>query len=346
MTLRGAHEDEIVRAVKHSMVVIDAEKHKLDYKRSERENGIAELKKKYQGYINEDGDEVGGASTLLSRRKQDIIVPERQGSGIIDPVTGKVTYRESGRTYMERKKVMDKTTGKQAIDPNTGKPLYVSTGRILKATDKEKLILAVDDVRSLSSGTQEENAYADYANRVKALANKARVEYKRTGTLKYSPSAKETYSEEVNVLQAKLNAALMNAPLERKAKALANSKVKAQIQDNPNMDKAEKRKAGQRAINDARNAVGADGKASRISISDREWEAIQAGAITDTTLTQILRYADPDAIKQRATPRTSNQLSPTKVSKIKAYSSYGYTNAQIAEALGISSSTVSNYVNG
>lgn len=40
MTLRGAPPEEITRAVKHSMVVIDAEKHKLDYKRSERENGI------------------------------------------------------------------------------------------------------------------------------------------------------------------------------------------------------------------------------------------------------------------------------------------------------------------
>lgn len=36
MTLRGADEKELARAVKHSMVVIDAEKHGLDYKRSER----------------------------------------------------------------------------------------------------------------------------------------------------------------------------------------------------------------------------------------------------------------------------------------------------------------------
>ena len=34
MTLQGAPENELARAVKHSMVVIDAEKHKLDYKQS------------------------------------------------------------------------------------------------------------------------------------------------------------------------------------------------------------------------------------------------------------------------------------------------------------------------
>ena len=73
MTLKGATEPEIARAVKHSMVVIDAAKHKLDYRQSEKDNGIAELKKKYQGFDDETGHH-GGASTLLSRRKQDVEV--------------------------------------------------------------------------------------------------------------------------------------------------------------------------------------------------------------------------------------------------------------------------------
>jgi hypothetical protein len=85
------------------MVVIDAEKHKLDYKQSERDQGIADLKKAYQGYTTDDGREVGGASTLLSRRKQDVRVPERQGSAMIDPDTGRVSYKESGRTYIDKK---------------------------------------------------------------------------------------------------------------------------------------------------------------------------------------------------------------------------------------------------
>lgn len=48
MTIKGATEEELFRAVKHSMVVIDAVKHKLDYKQSEEDNDIESLKKKYQ----------------------------------------------------------------------------------------------------------------------------------------------------------------------------------------------------------------------------------------------------------------------------------------------------------
>lgn len=322
MTLKGASESEIARAVKHSMVVIDAEKHKLDYKQSEKDNGIAELKKRYQGYTTEDGREIGGASTLLSRRKQDVRVPERQGSGIIDPDTGKVSYKESGRTY---------------IDKKTGQPTL--------ATTKVKLLNQVEDARSLSSGTPQENAYADYANKMKALANQARKEYKATGNLRYDSKAAETYREEVASLNAKLNVAAKNAPRERRAQAIANSQVKAKIQENPDMDKKEIKKASQIAITNARASVGASGKDTRITITDREWEAIQAGSISDNKLTQILRYADADALRQRATPRTTTELSTAKINKIKAMVASGYTNADIAESLGVSSSTVSKYLN-
>ena len=324
MTLKGAPESEIARAVKHSMVVIDAEKHKLDYKQSEKDQGIAELKQKYQGYADENGKLVGGASTLLSRRKQDVSVPERKGSGMIDPETGKVTYKESGRTY---------------IDPKTGKTV--------KATTNVKLLGEVDDVRSLSSGTLQENAYADYANKMKALANEARKEYKATGNLKYDSNAAKTYETEVRHLDAQLTIAKMNAPRERRALAIANSVVKAKLQDNPALqkDKKELKKVKQLAIENARAAVGAGSKDKKIVISDREWEAIQAGAISDSKLSQILRYADADAVRQRATPRSTNQLSTAKVNKIKAMRSSGFTIAEIADSLGVSSSAVSKYMN-
>ena len=322
MTLKGATESEIARAVRHSMVVIDAEKHKLDYKQSEKDNGIAELKKKYQGYLSEDGREVGGASTLLSRRKQDIRVPERQGSGIIDPETGKISYKESGRTYTDKK-----------------------TGKTVAATTKVKLLTETNDIRTLSSGTLQEDAYADYANKMKALANQARKEYKATGNLKYDSSAAETYRKEVDSLNAKLNLAAKNAPKERRAQVIANSQVKAKIQANPDMDKSEIKKASQIAINNARNSVGASGRETKISITDGEWEAIQAGAISDSKLSRILRYTDTDNLRERATPRTHNQLSTAKVNKIKAMVASGYSNAEIAEAIGVSSSTVSKYLN-
>lgn len=321
MTLKGATEPEIARAVKHSMVVIDAAKHKLDYRQSEKDNGIAELKKKYQGFDDETGHH-GGASTLLSRRKQDVEVPERQGSGVIDPLTGKVVYKESGRTY---------------VDPRTGKTVA--------ATTKVKRILAVDDVRSMSSGTLQEEAYADYANKMKDLANKARLEYKATPTLKRSASAAKAFEPEVNRLMAALKVAQLNAPLEREAQRIANARVKAKVQANNITDKDEISKIRRAAISDARNSTGASGKRTRITISDGEWTAIQSGAISDTTLSEILRYAEPKTVRERATPRRTTQLSDVRVSRIKAMANSGHTNAEIAEALGISTSAVSKYLN-
>lgn len=321
MTLKGATEPEIARAVKHSMVVIDAAKHKLDYRQSEKDNGIAELKKKYQGFDDETGHH-GGASTLLSRRKQDVEVPERQGSGVIDPLTGKVVYKESGRTY---------------VDPRTGKTVA--------ATTKVKRILTVDDVRSMSSGTLQEEAYADYANKMKDLANKARLEYKATPTLKRSASAAKAFEPEVNRLMAALKVAQLNAPLEREAQRIANARVKAKVQANNITDKDEISKIRRAAISDARNSTGASGKRTRITISDGEWTAIQSGAISDTTLSEILRYAEPKTVRERATPRRTTQLSDARISRIKAMANSGHTNAEIAEALGISTSAVSKYLN-
>lgn len=321
MTLKGATEPEIARAVKHSMVVIDAAKHKLDYRQSEKDNGIAELKKKYQGFDDETGHH-GGASTLLSRRKQDVEVPERRGSGVIDPLTGKVVYKESGRTY---------------VDPRTGKTVA--------ATTKVKRILAVDDVRSMSSGTLQEEAYADYANKMKDLANKARLEYKATPTLKRSASAAKAFEPEVNRLMAALKVAQLNAPLEREAQRIANARVKAKVQVNNITDKDEISKIRRAAISDARNSTGASGKRTRITISDGEWTAIQSGAISDTTLSEILRYAEPKTVRERATPRRTTQLSDARISRIKAMANSGHTNAEIAEALGISTSAVSKYLN-
>ena len=298
MTLKGAPESEIARAVKHSMVVIDAAKHKLDYRQSEKDNGIAELRKRYQGYTDEEGKERGGASTLLSRRKQTVDVPERQGSGVIDPTTGKVVYKESGRTY---------------VDPKTGKAVL--------ATTKVSRIEVLDDVRKLSSGTLQEEAYAEHASAAKA------------------------FEPEVTRLMSALRVAQLNAPREREAQRIANARVRAKVQDNNITDKDEISKIRRAAINDARVATGASGKRTRITISDGEWTAIQAGAISDTTLSEILRYAEPKTVRERATPRATTQLSQARINRIKALANSGHTNSEIAEALGISTSAVSKYLN-
>lgn len=321
MTLKGAPESDIVKAVKHSMVVIDAAKHKLDYKRSEQENDIATLRKKWQGYVDESGKERGGASTLLSRRKQDVEVPERQGSGRIDKQTGEIVYKESGRTYVDAK------------------------GKTVQATTKVKLLNATDDVRKLSSGTLVEGAYADYANKMKALANKARLEYVATPTLVRSASAAKAYQPEVDRLTSALRTAQLNAPREREAQRIANARVQAKIKDNNITDKDEISKIRRAAISDARVETGASGKGTRITISDGEWEAIQAGAISDTTLKEILRYADPDTVRERATPRTRTEVSDARANRIRAMANSGHTNAEIADALNLSPSAVSRILN-
>ena len=322
MTLKGAPESEVERAVRHSMVVIDANKHELNYKQSEKDNGIAELKQKYQGRIDENGKEIGGASTLLSRREQDLLVPERKGSGRIDKETGKVIYKETGRTYVDKK-----------------------TGKIVPAMQKSKLILEVDDVHTLSSGTPEEEAYADYANRMKNLAASARKEYAKNEKLVYSSNSKKIYEKEVNSLDAKLAIAQENAPKERRAQAVANSKIKSMVQDNPSLssDKNTRKKLANTIIQSERDNIGASRKNSKIEITDSEWEAIQAGAISDSKLTSILRYTDSEKIRERALPKTSSTLSTAKQSKIKSMRAMGYTNAEIAKSIGCSVSTVSKY---
>lgn len=324
MTLKNAPPEEIAMAVKHSMVVIDAVKHKLDYKQSEKDNHIEELKQKWQVRYDENGElKTGGASTLLSRRKQTVRVPERKGSGRINPETGEVEYKESGRTYYDKK-----------------------SGKIVPATIEVSQTLYFRDVNDLSSGTPQENAYADYANKVKALGNRARLSYLSTEKLERSPEAAKKYASEVQSLNDKIDKAARNAPKERQAQINANAIVKAKVEANPELytEKKAYKKLKQNSINDARADVGASGKGTRFTITDKEWEAIQAGAVSDSKLMQILRYTDQDALKARAMPKTTTQLSDTKVQKIKSMSASGYTNAEIAEALGVSTSTINNYI--
>lgn len=330
MTLKGANDDELARAVRHSMVVIDAEKHKLDYKQSERDNDISSLKKKYQAHT--DDDKYGGASTLISRAKSEVSVTKRKGSPKIDPETGKQYWDEVDDPYYTVTKV-NKKTGE------------VTTTRKKRSQPSTKMA-ETDDAYTLISdfNTPMERAYADYANQMKALANRARKEMLSTGKIKYSASAKAAYKDEVDSLNAQLMIAKKNAPRERQAQLLAKSEVDAKQRSNPDMTPGEIKKAGQQALTKARVAVGA--KRTTIKISDREWEAIQAGAISENILSSILDNTDIDSVRQRATPRASTNLSAAKVNKIKNMNNRGYTVAEIAESLGVSTSTISGYLKG
>lgn len=316
MTLQGAPTDEIARAVKYSMCIIDAEKHGLDYKRCYQDCDIDSLKKRYQGG--------GGVATLISRAKSEVRVPERKNFSIdrdTNPETGERRFRETGRSYVD------------------------TDGSVKYAEEKSTRMFETNDARTLISDadTPTERAYANYANQLKALANKARKEYVSTGSIPLSKTAQVSYAEEVNSLKAKLNNAIKNAPKERQAQITANVVVKIKKQDNPDMTKGEEKRLRQQALSAARQRFGANRQNVMVNITDREWDAIQAGAVSNSLLLRILANTDMDAVKQRALPKTEQVISTARQRRIKTLLNAGYTVAEVAESVGVSTSTVNKY---
>lgn len=331
MTIKGAQPDELARAVRHSMVVIDAEKHHLDYKRSEIDNNIKELRDKYQE---------GGASTLLSRAKGQVSVVKRQGEARVN-LKGKPWYDPSRPEGALIYKTADDAEYTYTKAYKNGSTKTITKVRKQQSTNMEE----TDDARTLIStyDTAMENLYADYANTLKGMANKARVSAATTGRIVYDRGAAKEYKTQVDSLKAKLNDSLLNAPREREAQRLANIKIEAIKQDNPDIKNDKLKTAAQRALTSYRSQIGAARR--EIEITDKEWEAIQKGAVSDTTLDKILKRADMDKVRERATPRTKNTISDSKIARIEAMRS-NYSIAEIAKALGISASTVSNYLKG
>lgn len=353
MTFQGANADELARAVKHSMVVIDAAKHKLDYKKSEEDNGIAALKKKYQVRYDAEGNPIGagGAATLLSRAKGVERVEKRVGTPKINTKDKPWYDPNEPEGALLYNRVLNKK-GTKDYDPDQPEGTYIKrkpetyidrkTGKEVVSVEKVYKMANTNDARTLSSGHPVEELYADYANSMKALANEARKAYVATPKLKYSPEAKKEYKGEYDSLMAKLNNSLLNAPKERQAQLLANSIVSAKQKANPDMTKEDLKKIKTQALNEARTRYGA--KRETIEITDKEWTAIQKGAITENVLSKILLNADVDSLREKATPRNKKTLSQGKLNKLQAMKESGYTNDEIARALGVSASTIAKYL--
>jgi hypothetical protein len=324
MTLRDATPSELARAVRHSMVVIDAEKKHLNYKESARANGISELKARYQS---------GGASTLISRAKGRAVLPQRKiwTPRDTDPNTGEKIYRYTGEKYPVT--TTDKRTG-------------VTTTKMVDKTTISKKLAEAKDAHTLVSDakTPMEKVYADHSNRLKALANQARKESYHTPPITKDANAKKVYANEVQSLDAKLNIALKNAPLERQAQLAANVIIRAKKEANPDMDDDEMKKVRWSALKEARIRTGAGKEA--IDITPGEWNAIQAGAVAPSKLSKILNNADLEQVKKLATPKTQTLMTSTKLARAKGMADSGYTQAEIADALGVSLTTLKNSLKG
>jgi DNA-binding CsgD family transcriptional regulator len=313
MTLKGASTEELARAVRHSMVVIDAEKHKLDYKQSAKDHNIKALKEKYQGGPR------SGAATLITRAGSDYRVEERKlrkysEGGPIDPATGRLVYTPTGKTHVNKR------------------------GETIKNTTKVDRLSVVDDAFTLSSGTKMEEIYAAHSNALKKLANDARKNTLSVKDTPYSKKAKEAYPNEVASLNAKLNQVRRNRPLERQAQVFANAIYAAKREANPHMEDDEAKKVKSQALLTARNRVGL--KPYTVDFTPSEWAAIQAGAISPFKLTELLNKANMSTVKTLAAPKPKQALPPASMRRAQTMLRMGRTQAEVAEALGVSVSTL------
>lgn len=335
MQIKGASTEDLERATRHSMVVIDAVKHKLDYKQSYKDNNIAQLKQKYQG---QDNGRSGGAATLISRAGSPVEILERKPrsirkGGSIDPETGEKIWENTGRTKAVPKKDKDGSI----IRGEDGKPIGYD---IVPVTMKVERMYLTKDARTLSSGTTMENIYASYSNHMKDLGNKSRKGVLKAGEFKVDPEAKKKYQKEVDHLMAQVKEAEMNAPLERQARVIANERTQSILKEHPEYrdDKDARVKVARKSYNHARAVIGITNK--RVNINDAEWEAIQAHALSENRLNKVLKYADPDVIRKYATPKDNDKMPQWSINRAKELLNQGFTNAEVADALGISASTL------
>lgn len=326
MTLQDAPSEDIIKAVKYSMVVIDSEKHKLDYKQAKLDNDIKSLQKRYQQKPSEDGKErYGGASTLISRAKSVVRVDERRMVEKIDPSTGEKIYFPTNRTYIDKKGNPQRSTQKST--------------QMREAKDAFDLVSSANN----GTGTAMERVYAQYANSMKAMANQARKASLGVKEMDRNPEAAKKYAREVESLKTQLVAAKAWSPKERSAQLFAEHVYRTTKKENPTMTDDDKKKCKRQALEVGRARLGAT-KPS-ITFSDREWEAVQAGAISKTMLRDVLKYADSDKVKERALPKSRTVLTSSKLAAAKARLNAGYSYQEVANMLGVSASTLQSAVN-
>ena len=337
MNLIGADPDEMARAVKYSQVIIDAEKHKLNWKACKQEMRIDELQKKYQ---MKDNGRYGGSGTIVSKASGPAYPDEKEWQGKIDPETGEKIWR-----FTEKRKTVDPETGSWKWYGPTH-PKYDPNGEVKKMSST-KMAEAKDAMELVSPAKYPtELVYAKFANQMKSMANQARIASTKVEDTPYSAQAAETYANEVKSLKEKVNTAKVNAVLERRAARVTTIIVDDRMKNYPDRynnssadGKAHLRKLRKQVMDQQRAILN---KAESFQITEREWEAIQAGALKKTFLNDVLNRANQDSVKKHAFPKETdyNAMSDANIARARAMLNSGFTQAEVAELFGISTSTL------
>ena len=331
----GCTDEELSRAIKYSQVAIDAVKHKLDWERAKRDLKITDLYKTYTGRRQ------GGATTFITRAKSKRDVPEIAPDVKIDPLSGDLITRPTGHTHKKWLPPNDKGEYESIDEPNTTK---MKRGQQVK--DAYELL---SDPAHPEKCYWQELMYADFANQMKYLARQARLEMVNTKADPPNKESAKTYAKEVASLEAKLDKVKSQIQYEREALRLATYELKAIEAKNGPLEDDEKSKKQSQLLNSARKAIYPKGKREKIEITEREWEAIQANAISATKLKDIIRQADDDVIRSYATPKNPNNrmLSDARIRQMQRMhaANPNITLMELAQMFGLKSdSTVRNYL--
>jgi predicted transcriptional regulator len=326
-----------------AQLIIDAEKHKLNWRGAEEEYRISELHEKYQGKKR------GGAVTIVSKASGEYDVPEGEEYYDIDPKTGAKIPKYTGkkRVYFTREddtKYYKDLLPKQAgYDPNAK-----------DVTQKSTKMAETSDANTLVSPYKYriETIYANYANQCKALANEARKESLVKKETPYSKQAADTYKEEVAHLTELIENSKVNAALERLAQRSAKVIIDERIAKYPERYN-KKTPDGKKHISKLKNQVTNQqrkivSKQRPFDITPREWEAIEAGALHKSDVKEIINRANSDQVKKYAMPKNTDYstLSPANLAHARAMINSGYTQADVAASFNISPSTLSKLLRG
>lgn len=346
MEIMGAPIEHIVMAVRHSMGVIDAHKHELDYVQSYIDNGIAELKTYYQGGPK------AGAATLITRAGSRQEVTYKKRARHDDPETGEKIFKEKKRTFVGR------------------------DGKVREIKKQSTKMYEKEDAFELLSDGQYaiEIVYGNFANEMKRLANFARKEAMRCPKLVANPSAKKAFAKQLESLNAKLDVAVSNQPRERMAQLYTfcrflekinenkfyisqlldeidkdesiperkKKKLKRECYKDNSLDKEEKDKIIQQYLIAARMRF--DAHANLICYTPEEWLAVNSGAVSQTLFERLYRYSNKDELKKLAMPNEEEVPSDYKVEYILRLNAEGFPTFEIADRVGLSVGKVTKII--